>query len=67
MPKEIGVGDVVKMKKAHPCGGDLFRLTRTGMDFKLVCLKCGREVMMPRKSAEKSIKRIIPDNGEKNV
>ncbi len=61
---EIGVGNIVKMKKKHPCGSDTFRISRIGMDFKLVCTGCGREVMIPRRSAEKAIKKIL-DNGEK--
>ncbi|MBO4433729.1 MAG: DUF951 domain-containing protein [Clostridia bacterium] len=64
---QVSVGAVVKMKKQHPCGCDTFRVTRIGMDFKLVCTLCGREVMLPRKSAEKSIKKIISNNGEENV
>ena len=64
---QIGVGDVVKMKKQHPCGCDTFRITRIGMDFKLVCTGCGREVMIPRKAAQKAIKKIITGNGEENV
>ena len=64
---QIGVGDIVKMKKQHPCGCDTFRITRIGMDFKLVCTGCGREVMIPRKAAQKAIKTIITGNGEENV
>ncbi|MBO4733209.1 MAG: DUF951 domain-containing protein [Clostridia bacterium] len=64
---QIGVGDIVKMKKQHPCGCDTFRITRIGMDFKLVCTGCGREVMIPRKAAQKAIKKIITGNGEENV
>lgn len=55
---EYHVGDVVKMKKPHPCGCDLFTITRVGMDFKLRCNGCGREVMVPRQKAEKSIRSI---------
>ena len=64
---DINVGDVVKLKKKHPCGCDVFKITRIGMDFKIKCEQCGREVMIPRKSAEKSIKKIIEINGEKDV
>ena len=56
---EVNVGDIVRMKKKHPCGCDTFKVTRIGMDFKLRCTECGREVMMPRKSAEKAIKNKI--------
>lgn len=53
------VGQTVITKKAHPCSSDKWEILRVGMDFKLRCLGCGREVMMPRKKAEKSIKQII--------
>ena len=64
---QVNLGDTVKMKKQHPCGCDVFRISRIGMDFKLVCTRCGREVMLPRKAAEKAIKKIISVNGEENV
>lgn len=56
---DIKVGDRLLMKKKHPCGNDIFTVLRIGMDFKLKCEGCGREVMVPRKSAEKSIKKIL--------
>lgn len=64
---QYSVGDIVKMKKQHPCGCDIFIISRVGIDFKLKCEKCGREVMMPRKTAEKAIKKIISISGENNV
>ncbi len=53
------VGDVLKMKKNHPCGNALFDVLRVGMDFKIRCTKCGREVMVPRTKVEKNIKEVI--------
>ena len=50
------------MKKPHPCGGNVFTLLRVGMDFKIRCETCGREVMAPRKKIEKNIRRVIGDN-----
>lgn len=47
------------MKKNHPCGSNSFLLTRVGMDFKLVCEGCGRELMLPRAKVEAAIKRVI--------
>ena len=55
----IEVGDKLIMKKPHPCGKKLFSVLRVGMDFKLKCDNCGREVMIPRAKAEKNIKEII--------
>lgn len=47
------------MKKDHPCGSREFLVLRVGMDFKLRCTGCGREVMVPRRKIEKNIKKII--------
>ena len=57
---EIHVGDVLQMKKAHPCGGKEWLVLRVGMDFRLRCLTCGREMMILRGKAEKSVKKILP-------
>ncbi len=56
---DINVGDKVLMKKQHPCGNNIFTVLRVGMDFKLRCDGCSHEVMLPRKAAEKNIKKII--------
>lgn len=55
---DVQIGDVLQMKKAHPCGGTEFLVLRVGMDFKIKCVKCGRQVMLPRGKAEKNIKKI---------
>ena len=55
----VQVGERVEMKKPHPCGGKTFEILRVGMDFKIRCLTCGREVMAPRKKTEKNIRKII--------
>lgn len=55
----IQVGDKLLMKKKHPCGCDIFTVNRIGMDFRLRCDGCGREFMVPRVKAEKSVKKII--------
>ena len=57
----VNGGDRVEMKKPHPCGGKTFRILRIGMDFKIKCEKCGREVMAPRNKIEKNIKKILND------
>ncbi len=58
---ELNLNQKVKMKKPHPCGCDVFEITRVGMDIKLKCTSCGREVMLPRKKAEKAIKTVIEE------
>ena len=55
---DIRVGDILTMKKAHPCGSSEWEVLRIGMDFKLRCLGCGHEIMTPRSKAEKNIKKI---------
>ena len=62
----ISVGDILEMKKNHPCGGKSFLVLRTGIDFKIRCTTCGREVMVPRTKAEKNIKKVIRDQNEEN-
>ena len=57
---DIKVGDVLQLKKAHPCGSHDWQVLRVGMDFRLRCLGCGHEVMQPRRKVEKMIKRIVP-------
>lgn len=55
----LNVGDRIEMKKPHPCGCKNFTLLRIGMDFKIQCEGCGRQVMVPRKKVEKNIKRVL--------
>ena len=55
---DIRLGDILHMKKAHPCGDKRWLVLRTGMDFRLRCLGCGREVMLPRSKAEKNIRSV---------
>jgi len=59
MPMKLFVGDIVEMKKMHPCGGLQWEIMRTGMDFRIKCLKCNHQVMLPRPDFEKRIKKII--------
>ena len=63
MPMDIHVGDVLELKKQHPCGSREWQVLRVGMDFKLNCAGCGHELMLPRSKAEKSVKKI-KRNGE---
>lgn len=63
----VAVGDIIVMKKNHPCGNNEFDVLRVGMDFKIRCRKCGHEVMVPRAKAEKNIKKIVKGQGEDNA
>ncbi|MBQ8683191.1 MAG: DUF951 domain-containing protein [Clostridia bacterium] len=55
---DIRVGDVLEMKKEHPCGNRSFEVLRIGMDFRLRCMGCGHEMMISRQKAEKNIRKV---------
>ena len=66
IPK-ICVGDVLEMKKPHPCGEKHYTVLRVGSDVRIVCLGCGRDITMPREKLEKCIKEIehpAPDTSD---
>jgi len=58
-PVDVSVGDRVRLRKAHPCGGFEWDVTRIGADIGLQCTTCGRRVMMPRSQFEKRLKKFI--------
>ncbi len=57
---DIQVGDILKMKKQHPCGSREWEVLRIGADFRLKCAGCGHQIMIARRQAEKNVKQIIP-------
>ena len=58
-PPEIKLGDIVRLRKAHPCGSDQWRIDRLGVDIGLVCLGCQRRVLLPRSKFNKQFKQKI--------
>jgi hypothetical protein len=56
---EIKVGNVLRLKKPHPCGGYHWEVLRVGADFRLKCTTCHRVVMLPRAEAERRTKEIL--------
>ena len=56
---EFNVGQIIKMKKPHPCGANEWEILRVGMDFRLKCKGCDHQVMVPRKLVEKNFKGFI--------
>ena len=58
---DVQVGDILVMKKEHPCGAKQWLVLRSGMDFRLRCTGCGHELMLPRSKAEKNIRQILRD------
>ncbi len=61
---EIAIGDVVEMKKKHPCGAKTMKVLRTGLDYRLECTGCGKVILSPRRLIEKNIKKIVLAAGE---
>ena len=55
---DINVGDVLKLKKQHPCGSREWEVLRVGADFRLKCLGCGHQIMVPRKMVEKNTRKL---------
>ena len=64
---DVRVGDVLVMKKNHPCGANEFEVLRSGMDFKLRCRGCAHEIIVPRRKAEKNIRRILREEDTENA
>lgn len=56
---KYGIGNIVIMKKAHPCGTNLWEIVRLGVDIKLKCVNCGRTIMMDRLEFEKKLKKVV--------
>lgn len=60
--KSFNLGDIVRMKKQHPCGSFNWEVTRMGADIKIKCQGCGRMVMLPRSEFERKMIRVIESN-----
>lgn len=56
--KDFAVGDIIKMKKPHPCGSKEWEILRVGADFRLKCQGCGHQIMVTRKLVEKNTREI---------
>lgn len=59
VPIKFYLGDIVEMRKPHPCGSRQWEVLRTGMDFRIRCLGCRHVVMLPRKRFERAVKQIL--------
>ena len=55
---EYQVGDIVKLKKVHPCGSSEWEILRVGADFRPKCMGCGRQIMIARKLVEKNTRGL---------
>ena len=56
---DLGLGDVVRLKKMHPCGGYEWEVVRLGADIGLCCRDCGRRVLLARSALEKRVKTVV--------
>lgn len=56
---KLSVGDVLELKKPHPCGNKLFKIMRVGSDVRALCIECGRDLTIDRIKFEKSVKKTI--------
>ena len=66
---ELNLGDIVQMRKKHPCGSFEWEVVRLGTDVGIVCQGCGRRVLLPRGTFNKRLKKIIKhaDSGDDNA
>ena len=59
MVDDVGLGDVVRLRKSHPCGGSEWEVVRVGADIRLRCLVCDRRIMLSRAELEKRAKSVV--------
>ena len=64
MKNNYKLGDIVEMKKPHACQTNKWQITRMGVDIKIKCVNCTREIMMDRLEFDKKLKKIIGGNDE---
>jgi hypothetical protein len=64
--RQFELGDIVQMKKPHPCGANEWKVIRMGADIRIKCIKCDRSVMIPRSQFERQMKKVLQraDEGE---
>ncbi|MBQ4599579.1 MAG: DUF951 domain-containing protein [Clostridia bacterium] len=62
---KFAVGDLLELKKPHPCGTNKMRVARVGSDIRILCEGCGRDMTLPREKLEKVVRHILPTETEK--
>ena len=60
----LQVGDIIELKKIHPCGEKKFKILRVGSDIRIRCTGCSHELTLPRVKLEKMIRKIISEDKE---
>ena len=66
MLPELGIGDILRLRKPHPCGGYEWRVVRLGADIGLECLTCGRRVLLDRRSLKNRLKTVVQKADQAN-
>jgi hypothetical protein len=61
------MGDVVRLRKPHPCGGYEWKVVRMGADIGLECLLCGRRILLPRRVLARRLIAILPEEGDQTL
>lgn len=64
MSAQISLGDIVRLRKKHPCGSYEWQVVRLGVDIGLVCQGCGRRILIPRSTFNKRLKKVVSETGE---
>ena len=62
--EQLYLGDVVEMRKSHPCGGYQWEIVRVGADIGLMCLTCKRRVLLPRRQFARQAKKFVRRGAE---
>jgi len=57
--EKLYTGDIVQMRKAHPCGGDQWEIVRVGADIGLLCQTCARRVLLPRRKFARGVRKFV--------
>ncbi len=66
--KTFDIGDIVQMKKKHPCGENKWKIIRMGMDIRIKCLGCDHSILIPRKEFVRKMKKVLEKNSsEENL
>jgi hypothetical protein len=63
MSAQIDLGDIVRLRKKHPCGSYEWQVVRLGVDIGLVCQGCGRRILIPRSTFNKRLKKVVSQSG----
>lgn len=64
---DLKIDDVIRLRKPHPCGGYEWKVFRLGADIGLVCLNCGRRLLLPRRKLARQLKSIVTTSDDANL